>query len=1352
MLAVELGGTVSGSLASIRSGGKLAAELFAHARYDAVVLASGDLSLPDLDGLLAVKVPWISANVYRGGKRLAAPCVTVGDVAIIGVTDVPAAGTLPAGIEVRDPTTEIVAVFSELRAAQRQELKIVVATAQALADLSQFGVRRNLVLTRAGGLALRSALEDATAVVVAPTATELGIVVDINARTDSGGHLSYHEITSVPVSAPLDDTARAILERYGVLPSAAAPAPTPSEPAVESSVWLAKTRAVEFEILGFKLQPTFAKLQAPAGGTLVLVDTEWRNVLPLGLVYGQLKSTSYQIPNLRDHLYLVADGCRLLRIAEEAHGSPGHVAVQGFALPDLGSTRRGWVAFVADAPPQHSLELRFYDFAHGHMFVPLVGTPPAPATPIVEAQDNEVVGLSVFGVRTLEQWQGTPAPAGKTFVAVDVRARSHFTQEVDAAAFDPHAAEGAKIQLGTVSDWTEAHRHAQLVVDGVYATPPLSSSPLGDAPRFLPDVPTGAEFVFLAPAAATALALRCDFPNARLPGGELIRPEGLTFALRGEAPPPPTVDGLGAVEDDTLYVEILSAEARADGRDRIVTCHVRVQVRGDRGETFQTREQLQLVLPDASQRTYDEEASAALAWAPAPLLFVPPQSTRAFAVAFRAPTQGKLRLGYRGLTLQKFFDLPLTTTTGPVAGDPSPKPAPPPKPVLSPKPEPGPGTRPAPPPVAAPPVPAPVAPPRPEPGPPPSTTVTPDAQGGPPPVARGLAGVGLTAAQVNAAIDRGADGLWAFVQKEIRSHAPYGYYEEHILTSLALVHAKLHARNATFDAALQAQLRRVDPTGMTVYELGILCMLIEHYGDPAFLPTLHRAARLLFEGQGPNGSWNYRPQVAPERLADPEAGRALKVYGGVPLDADQPAWERTENKSVDGDNSVTQYALLGLRAAANAGVKLPAFVWEKATAEQRDRQCEDGGWAYSTGSIGYGSMTAAGVASIAICQHALGSKSILADRQVASGLAWLAKNFSVAAHPGLRGWDFYYLYALERVGRLLDVEFIGPHEWYPLGAQRLVSTQLPDGMWHGLEGHEQNDPRLPSSFALLFLTRATEALSPLQRRGGTGTLRASVAMPPSLRLYLVLDASGSMLEPMGGKPRFEWARAAVGTLLDALPEGAHVALRAYGHRKRAIEPGAEEDTELLVPWTKLEGSPVRATLAALRARGRTPLTLSLQQAAGELGTLDPKDPVTFVLLTDGGDDTKQRGDFAGAAKAITARGGVNFHIVGFAIDRPDWTEQIKKAAAAAGGSYVAATDAATLAQSLRTVVLGIPDGFTVRGSDGLERSGRFGDALTLPEGKYEVTVTFGTERLVRTAWVNTGGHTGVVFDARALGK
>ena len=47
-----------------------------------------------------------------------------------------------------------------------------------------------------------------------------------------------------------------------------------------------------------------------------------------------------------------------------------------------------------------------------------------------------------------------------------------------------------------------------------------------------------------------------------------------------------------------------------------------------------------------------------------------------------------------------------------------------------------------------------------------------------------------------------------------------------------------------------------------------------------------------------------------------------------------------------GDNSNTQYALLGLNAAGEAGVAIPPEVWNAARAHWAACQLPDGGWGY----------------------------------------------------------------------------------------------------------------------------------------------------------------------------------------------------------------------------------------------------------------------------------------------------------------------------------------------------------------------------------------------------------------------
>src|SRR5205085_6893159 len=119
---------------------------------------------------------------------------------------------------------------------------------------------------------------------------------------------------------------------------------------------------------------------------------------------------------------------------------------------------------------------------------------------------------------------------------------------------------------------------------------------------------------------------------------------------------------------------------------------------------------------------------------------------------------------------------------------------------------------------------------------------------------QGLAGVGLTPEQVNASIDKGAAFLWNWIKEnDLKNNRKLGDNNEHLICALALVHAGAHKKFPDFDAALRDLLTRVKPEQLPdlTYNAGLLCMLVESYGDPTFYPVMQRAARLLLEGEGP---------------------------------------------------------------------------------------------------------------------------------------------------------------------------------------------------------------------------------------------------------------------------------------------------------------------------------------------------------------------------------------------------------------------------------------------------------------------------------------------------------------------
>jgi hypothetical protein len=203
------------------------------------------------------------------------------------------------------------------------------------------------------------------------------------------------------------------------------------------------------------------------------------------------------------------------------------------------------------------------------------------------------------------------------------------------------------------------------------------------------------------------------------------------------------------------------------------------------------------------------------------------------------------------------------------------------------------------------------------------------------------------------------------------------------------------------------------------------------------------------------------------------------------------------------DLSNTQYALLGLWAAARCGAKVPQEAWFAAlewllasqertgpeatlriTEAQGDyrivvtERARARGFKYIPGRPDYlptGAMTSAGLAGLAICQDELwASRRFTAEQRnrtrkgIRDAMAWLQENFDVTKNPGQvgGGWHFYYLYGLERAGILARSRFIGTKDWYLEGANWLLAKQAGDGRW------VNEHLLLDTAFAVLFLKRS----------------------------------------------------------------------------------------------------------------------------------------------------------------------------------------------------------------------------------------------------------------------------------------
>ncbi|MEX2141817.1 MAG: DUF4159 domain-containing protein [Pirellulales bacterium] len=212
------------------------------------------------------------------------------------------------------------------------------------------------------------------------------------------------------------------------------------------------------------------------------------------------------------------------------------------------------------------------------------------------------------------------------------------------------------------------------------------------------------------------------------------------------------------------------------------------------------------------------------------------------------------------------------------------------------------------------------------------------------------------------------------------------------------------------------------------------------------------------------------------------------------------AWTYAAPSSAAGDNSNSQFALLALYEAERAGVQVDAATWRLALAYWESAQNNnDFSWAYEKrgtrfrGQLpGTGSMTCAGVASLIIASGRVGQSNAevkgdeieccgvqKSDERIDKALAWLGNTFTVHNNPSTGdvggGWIFYYLYGIERVGRLTGQRFVinrngEPHDWYREGAAMFVNIQQPTGIWQG-GNIVESEELIGTSFALLFMSK-----------------------------------------------------------------------------------------------------------------------------------------------------------------------------------------------------------------------------------------------------------------------------------------
>ncbi len=154
---------------------------------------------------------------------------------------------------------------------------------------------------------------------------------------------------------------------------------------------------------------------------------------------------------------------------------------------------------------------------------------------------------------------------------------------------------------------------------------------------------------------------------------------------------------------------------------------------------------------------------------------------------------------------------------------------------------------------------------------------------------------------------------------------------------------------------------------------------------------------------------------------------------------------------------------------------------------------------------------------------------------------------------------------------------------------------------------------LSRGYFWLFISALTLLLSASAARAQN----APPERPKVTRILFLLDASGSMMAPWEGQPRWEVAKRLLAKMADSLNAypNLELGLRVYGHQSPNSEQNCE-DSRLEVPFAPKNAAAIKAKLKTLKAQGNTPITYSLGQSANDF-PIDKTSRNVLLLITDG---------------------------------------------------------------------------------------------------------------------------------------
>ena len=332
----------------------------------------------------------------------------------------------------------------------------------------------------------------------------------------------------------------------------------------------------------------------------------------------------------------------------------------------------------------------------------------------------------------------------------------------------------------------------------------------------------------------------------------------------------------------------------------------------------------------------------------------------------------------------------------------------------------------------------------------------------------------LTDDVIDKAVERGAEYLISMQSDDgsWRTHK-LGKAANTVMCMLGLAYAEYDPRSEAITKGLKA-LMSADLTTesyesyLTAFRLQALAKWYKNKGVDREMKDLiwkriNADVKRIIDGQTDDGGWGY------------------KMIGGPRF----------------ADFSNVQICMLGLGEAIKVGVEIPRRPLEKAQLLYVTGQLKDGGWHYGRqvknawpwttdqAMPTYGSMTAAGVASLYITRDYLyrgmgcpcrGGRSNYrrnkVDLAIEKGLKWLGERYTPKKNPKSTHFRDYWLYSCERVGLASGIKYFGAHNWYAEGARVFLAGQEARGSWgHRIYDGHWSGGSTGTAWAILFLVK-----------------------------------------------------------------------------------------------------------------------------------------------------------------------------------------------------------------------------------------------------------------------------------------